>query len=269
MLHTCNIFQAPVASPFHFILLDPIIPAMSTPPPPADPFSHPYEDDTDFGAPFVYGDDQNFSATFGFGADFGLGFDDFGFGADFGLGFDNFYGSSDDSHPPGDTLSNSDIDSSGGGRKHWRRRRQRCPNRLFRIESVKNSCWYRNFTRPGVTRELTHELSSSDRFGEFRQFFRMPLSKVEMLTDTLIQRGFVPTPRTKFRQAEFRERTELLVMSAIYILANGAAFRSCRTLCGICTSEVRKFFLTLLPASTMSVSSTALRFSMQICMCSM
>ena len=113
---------------------------------------------------------------------------------------------------------------------------------------MKNSCWYRNFTRPGVTRELTHELSSSDRFGEFRQFFRMPLSKVEMLTDTLIQRGFVPTPRTKFRQAEFRERTELLVMSAIYILANGAAFRSCRTLCGICTSVVRKFFYRFLDA---------------------
>jgi hypothetical protein len=83
-------------------------------------------------------------------------------------------------------------------RRRRRRRRQRRTNRLFRIESVKNLCWYRNFTRPGVTRELTHELSSSDRFDDFHQFFRMPLSKVEVLTDTLIHRGFIPTPRTKF-----------------------------------------------------------------------
>jgi hypothetical protein len=27
--------------------------------------------------------------------------------------------------------------------------------------------WYRNFLRPGMTRDLTHELSTSDRYGEF------------------------------------------------------------------------------------------------------
>jgi len=188
----------------------------------------------DFAAAFGFGDEIDFSASFGFCADFGLG-------------FDNFDGSSDGSYRD-DILSHSEIESSGGGRIRQRRRRRRRTNRLFRIESVKTSCWYRNFTRPGVTRELTHELSSSDRFGDFRQFFRMPLSKVEMLTNTLIDRGYVPTPRTKFRQAEFRERTELLVMSAIYLLANGAAFRSCRTMCGICTSEVRKFFYRFLHA---------------------
>ena len=105
-------------------------------PPPADPFSRPFDDDTDFGAAFGFGDGMDFGATFGFDADFGLGFDDFD-------------GSFDD----------RDIDSSGGGR-----RRQRRTSRYFRIESVKNLCWYRNFTRPGVTRELTHELSLSDRF---------------------------------------------------------------------------------------------------------
>jgi hypothetical protein len=107
---------------------------------------------------------------------------------------------------------------------------------------VKNSSWYRNFTAPGATRDLTHELSSSDRFGEFRHYFRMPLSKVEELTEKLITRGYVPFPRTRCRQAEFRERTELLVMSSLFLLGTGAAFCSCRSLCSISTSEVRKFF---------------------------
>jgi len=53
-----------------------------------------------------------------------------------------------------------------------RRRRRHCkrcsPNRLYRKESVKLSSWYRNFLWPGMTRDLTHELSTSDRFGESR-----------------------------------------------------------------------------------------------------
>jgi hypothetical protein len=41
---------------------------------------------------------------------------------------------------------------------------------------------------------------------------------------------------------EFRERTELLVMSALYILGHGAQFRSLMALTHICTSEVCNFF---------------------------
>jgi hypothetical protein len=46
-----------------------------------------------------------------------------------------------------------------------------------------------------MTREITHELSSSDQFGEFQHWFRMPLSKVEDLTNILIDRGYIITPR--------------------------------------------------------------------------
>jgi hypothetical protein len=43
----------------------------------------------------------------------------------------------------------------------------------------------------------------------------MPLSKVEELTDIFISRGYIEVPRSlKFRE-EFRERAELLVMSAL------------------------------------------------------
>ena len=110
-----HIFRSPILSPAHCNLLDPIIPAMSIPPPPVDPFSRPFDDDTDFGAAFGFCDDMDFGATFGFGADFGLR-------------FDYFDCSSDDSYPADDilSLSHSDIDSSGG---MCRRRRCRCKRR--------------------------------------------------------------------------------------------------------------------------------------------
>jgi hypothetical protein len=54
--------------------------------------------------------------------------------------------------------------------------RQR-PNCMYRIESMKTSCWYREFLKPGPVRDLTYELSSLDRFLEFCSFFSMPVVK--------------------------------------------------------------------------------------------
>ncbi len=200
----------------------------------------------------------NFGADLGdFGGDFGASF---GFEADFGAIFGNFpdfFGGSVTSDFEGDSCGSSSDDWSCGSssddrsdhrRRQRRRRCRRRSNRIFRVESVKNSSWYRNFTAPGETRDLTHELSSSDRFGEFRHYFRMPLSKVEELTKKLISRGYVRFPRTRSRRAKFCERTELLVMSSLYLLGTGVAFRLCRSLCSICTSEVRKFFYVFLDA---------------------
>ncbi len=61
----------------------------------------------------------------------------------------------------------------------------------------------RYFTRPGMTRDLAHELSLSDRFGHFCHYFRMPLSKVEELTNLLTTRGYVPFPWTKLHRRSF------------------------------------------------------------------
>jgi hypothetical protein len=44
----------------------------------------------------------------------------------------------------------------------------------------------------------------------------MPLSKVEELTDIFISRGYIKVPRSLNFREEFRERAELLVMSALY-----------------------------------------------------
>ena len=76
----------------------------------------------------------------------------------------------------------------------------------------------------------------------------MPLTKVEELTNILIDREYINTPRSQQRRVVFRERSELLVMSMLYLLGMGAAFRSCKPLCGISTSEVRKFFYKFIEA---------------------
>ena len=78
----------------------------------------------------------------------------------------------------------------------------------------------------------------------------MPLSKVEDLTNILIDRGYIipPRPRSHWRCAVFCEHSELLVMSVLYLLGTGAAFCYCKPLCGISTSEVRKFFYTFIEA---------------------
>ena len=120
----------------------------------------------------------------------------------------------------------SHDDAARGGYRCRQHRRQRCSNRMYRIESVKTSCWYREFLWPGPVRELTYELSLRDRYSEFRDFFRMPLSKVDELVDIFVQRGYIPTPRSLFRRGEFQERAELLVMAALHILAKGATSKA-------------------------------------------
>ncbi len=104
------------------------------------------------------------------------------------------------------------------------RRKKRHPNRQFRKKSVKESCWYREFLRPGITRDMTHELSTSDRFGEFRNWFPMPLSKIEELTDIFINREYIQPARSLRYRAEFREWSELFIMTALYRLWTGASF---------------------------------------------
>ncbi len=75
---------------------------------------------------------------------------------------------------------------------HWKKRRKKCHlNCLYRKDSVTLSSWYRNFLWPGLTRDLIHELSSADCYGEFCYLFQMPLLKVEELMDIFISCGYI------------------------------------------------------------------------------
>ena len=78
--------------------------------------------------------------------------------------------------------------------------------------------------------------------------FCMPLTKVKELADVFIRHGYLRMPRSLSRRAEFHERAELLILSALHILGKGASFRCCLTLTHISTSKVRKFFFAFLDA---------------------
>ncbi len=145
-----------------------------TPPPIDDPFPS-----YDFLSEFLPALD--FGESFGFGR----GFD-----------FDSAFSASDSSFFGGYDNKSCTMSVEGYVRLgcccHCRKKHR--TNRLYRKESVLMSPWYVNFLCPGITRNLTHELSSSDCFGKFRLLLRMQLSKVEELTDILINRGYIETP---------------------------------------------------------------------------
>jgi hypothetical protein len=199
------------------------------PPPPLDEF--------DFSSDFPR--EAGFGATFDFSDDFGVNF-----GAAFS--FDSQFG--DSSISSGSRSFQYDNVEQNLQLRRRRHRRQRQPNRCFQIKSMKKSCWYLNFTKPGMTHNLTHELSSSDCFGKIHSWFHMPLVKVEVLTSTLINRGYIVPLRSHHCRSEFQERSELLVMSVLHLLASGASFQSCKVLCNISTLEVRTFFFLFLDA---------------------
>jgi hypothetical protein len=132
----------------------------------------------DFGVGF---NDFSIKSFDNFGADFEQALE-FDFGAGFEAGFSDFKGFVTVLFD--DVLSIDDL--TGDGSRPCRRRHVWHPNRVMRIENMTKSAWYRFFLRPGMTRELSHELSVSDQFGHFRHYFCMPLCKVKELTDLLI-----------------------------------------------------------------------------------
>ena len=124
-----------------------------SPPPSEDPFSS-FDFLSDFLPAVDFGEEFRFDDAFNF--------DDFGEG--YGVvatGSSPSYGSYDN-----DSCSYS-VGSSVRLGCRRRLRKQRSPNRLYRKESVLLSSWYKYFLRPGLTHDLTHELSTSDWFGEF------------------------------------------------------------------------------------------------------
>mgnify|MGYP006168696227 CR=1 FL=1 len=78
--------------------------------------------------------------------------------------------------------------SSDPKRCRRKKRKKRSKNRTNYRASVRTSCWYINYLAPVNVRELTHELSTSDRYGKICHWFCMPLCKVEELT-TLLMTG--------------------------------------------------------------------------------
>ena len=142
-------------------------------------------------------DDDSFSVDFS--SELISAFDFGGLGGQFEVTGDSLFSFGSYENEYDDASLSFSVESYVGEHNRNRRiRKKRRPNRQFRKKSVKKSCWYREFLRPGITRDLTHELSTSDRFGEFCNWFRMPLLKIEELTDIFINREYIKPARSIF-----------------------------------------------------------------------
>jgi hypothetical protein len=93
-----------------------------------------------------------------------------------------------------------------------------------------------------------HELSSSDWFGKFWNWFQMPMSKIKELTDIFINCGYLQPARSLMLSAEFHEQSELFIMSAFYHLGSGNLFCTFQAMCHISVLHTCKFFYTYLDA---------------------
>jgi hypothetical protein len=51
-------------------------------------------------------------------------------------------------------------------RRQCRGQKKHRKNCIFQLKNVKKSCWYQYFMRSGLTQEIMHKLSNSNRFGE-------------------------------------------------------------------------------------------------------
>ena len=186
-------------------------------------------------------DDNPFS--FEFLAEFLAVFDFGGFVPAFGLLFS--FGSYEHEFNDASFLFSVGSYVGFGSHCHCRHKKRR-PNRQYCRRSVKKSCWYRGFLRPGMTRDLTHELATSNRFGKFCNWFRMPLSKGEELTDVCINRGYLRHARSLLWRSEFRKQSEIFIITALYRLGTGASFWTCRAVSNISVSKICSFFDTFL-----------------------
>ena len=182
------------------VVMDPCIPLAANAGPPED-FAQEILREFDFGV------DYDFGCEISFGE----------YGSSLSVGSFNYDGVSIE-----DSNEGSNRSCSGQHHHHCRGNQ---PKHMYRIESMKSLCRYCEFLWPGPVRDLTYELSFSDCISEFRDFFCMPLSKVEKVTGLMKQRGYMWMPRSLSWRCKFDEHVELLVMSTLHILGMGATFR--------------------------------------------
>jgi hypothetical protein len=70
----------------------------------------------------------------------------------------------------------------------------------------------------------------------------MKLEKVEELTKILVERGYIVETRLLQFHAKFCERSELLVLTALFRLGSGNSFHQIHSNTYISVTEIGKFF---------------------------
>ena len=125
----------------------------------------------------------------------------------------------------------------------WERRNRRANTFGYKFGNIYHSNYYCKFLQPSICAQIYEQ--SHNRSSTFRSLFRMPLSKIDYLTDLFISRGWVTyTHRCREPQKLF-DRTQIL-MTSLEHMGNRRPFRQFPVATELCPEEHRRFFLKLL-----------------------
>jgi len=123
----------------------------------------------------------------------------------------------------------------------------------YKIGDYKTSTYFTKFLSdrvvrvPGgndcTVRDQTRRLSRNPK-STFRSWFRMPLYKVEALSQRFLDEQWIKLSKHCRTESKLRIKIDLLVMGALAILGGTVhSFRQLPTVTNICASEHNKFFL--------------------------
>ena len=100
----------------------------------------------------------------------------------------------------------------------WERRNRRGNRFGYKFGNIYHSNYYRKFLHPSVRARIYEQ--SRDRTSTFRSLFRVPLSKIDYLTDMFMSRGWVTYTHHCREPQKLFDRTQILIMTALEHLGN-------------------------------------------------
>ena len=116
----------------------------------------------------------------------------------------------------------------------------KCETPRLKLKSLRTFLAIKRCERTKIGKVIKQSRSSKLRWAHICAHSRIPV-KVEELTSLLIWRGYIDQPRSMFWRQDYHRRAEILVMSALFTLGNGALFCSLRGQTNISISECLKF----------------------------
>lgn len=104
----------------------------------------------------------------------------------------------------------------------WERRNRRGNRFGYKFGNIYHSNYYRKFLHPSVRARIYEQ--SRDRTSTFRSLFRVPLSKIDYLTDMFMSRGWVTYTHRCSEPQQLYDRTQILIMTSLEHLGNRRPF---------------------------------------------
>lgn len=150
--------------------------------------------------------------------------------------------------------NNYDDDADNDPTPSKKKRKIHAPRSYhYNIGDYKTSTYYKKFLSDRIVpvphatsstvREQTRRLSLNPK-STFRAWFRMPLYKVELLSQRFLDEKWITLSHHCRTEAKLKIKIDLLVLAALAMLGGTVhSFRQLPTLTNICATEHNKFFL--------------------------